>query len=240
MKIKDGVARSSTENVSVDDRSPPKTVTGDDRRTRSGKDFSFATFIASVKSRVVDVHRSSRPERRTAPVHRSASNACSNGFARSAPPSAGAVPKERAAPMTVDTMTTEAPSTELVVPVAPAPTPATEPTPEPEAVAVTEERPVKAPRKTAGKKTKTLELTLTVIGTADGEWRAELKQGTTFLARDLAVAAAAVSRAAKELHDDLSTPIDAVIEEARSQQAAKVAALEAELEAARRTLADLD
>ena len=81
---------------------------------------------------------------------------------------------------------------------------------------------------------------MTVTGTADGEWHAELKQGTTYLARNLAVAAAAVSRAAKELHQDLSTPIDAVIEEARSQQAAKVAALEAELEAARRTLADLD
>ena len=142
--------------------------------------------------------------------------------------------------MTADTMTAEASSTDIDTPDAPAPTlaPVTEP---PAPVTVSEDKPVKAPaRKAAGKKTKTLELTLTVTGTADGEWRAELKQGTTFLARDLAVAAAAVSRAAKELHDDLSTPIDAVIEEARSQQAAKVAALEAELEAARRTLADLD
>jgi hypothetical protein len=95
-------------------------------------------------------------------------------------------------------------------------------------------------KKTVGKKAKTLELTLTVTGTADGEWRAELKQGTTYLARNLAVAAAAVSRAAKELHEDLSNPIDAVIEEARSQQAARVAALEAELDAARKALADLD
>jgi hypothetical protein len=83
-------------------------------------------------------------------------------------------------------------------------------------------------------------LTLTVTGTADGEWRAELKQGGSFLARNLAVAAAAVSRAAKELHEDLAAPIDEVIEEARSQQAARVAVLEAELEAARRALADLD
>jgi tellurite resistance protein len=98
----------------------------------------------------------------------------------------------------------------------------------------------RAVRKSGGRKTKTLELTLTVTGTADGEWHAELKQGTTYLARNLAVAAAAVSRAAKELHEDLSTPIDAVIEEARSQQAARVAALEAELEAARKVLADLD
>lgn len=92
------------------------------------------------------------------------------------------------------------------------------------------------PKRAAGKRTKTLQLTLTVTGTADGEWHAELKQGSTHLVRDLAVAAAAVSRAAREL----STPIDAVIEEARSQQAAKVAALEAELEAARKALACLD
>jgi Family of unknown function (DUF6319) len=97
-----------------------------------------------------------------------------------------------------------------------------------------------AARKAAGRKAKTIELVLTVTGTADGEWRAELKQGSSYLARDLAVAAAAVSRAAKELHQDLATPIDSIIEEARVQQAAKVSALEAELEAARKVLADLD
>ncbi|WP_407666388.1 DUF6319 family protein [Mycobacterium pinniadriaticum] len=100
--------------------------------------------------------------------------------------------------------------------------------------------PAKAPAKKTAKKTKTLELTLTVTGTADGEWRADLKRGSTYVARDLAIAAAAVSRAAKELHEDLATPIDEVIEAARSEQAARVAALEAELEAARRALADLD
>ena len=102
------------------------------------------------------------------------------------------------------------------------------------------DEPAKAPAKKAGKKTKTLELTLTVTGTADGEWHAELKRGTTYVARNLTIAAAAVSRAAKELHADLATPIDEVIEEARSEQAARVAALEAELEAARKALADLD
>src|SRR5690606_1594252 len=94
----------------------------------------------------------------------------------------------------------------------------------PAADAPAEEKPKKAPAKRAAGKKKTVELILTVTGTADGDWRAELKQGTTFLARDIAVAAAAVSRAAKELHEDLYTPIDAIIEEARSQQAAKVAA----------------
>jgi hypothetical protein len=41
------------------------------------------------------------------------------------------------------------------------------------------------------------------------------------------------------LHEDLSNPIDEVIEESRSQQAARVAALEAELDAARKALADM-
>jgi hypothetical protein len=103
------------------------------------------------------------------------------------------------------------------------------------------EKPKRAPaKKAAPKKTKTLELTLTVTGTADGEWKAELKQGNSYIAKNLLVAAAAVSRAAKELHEDLSGPIDEVIDAAREQQAAKVAALEAELEAARKALAELD
>jgi hypothetical protein len=142
--------------------------------------------------------------------------------------------------MTVDTLAREAPSTDsdtpdVLVPSVESISPASTPAPD----ALEKPKKVQA-RKAAGKKTKTLELTLTVTGTADGEWRAELKQGTTYLARNLTVVAAAVSRAAKELHEDLSTPIDEVIEEARSQQAAKVAALEAELQAARKALADLD
>ena len=131
--------------------------------------------------------------------------------------------------MTVDTLPREAPSTDFDTPDIVVP---------PVESISAEPKKVRA-KKPAARKPKTLELTLTVTGTADGEWRAELKQGTSFLARNLAVAAAAVSRAAKELHDDLSTPIDELIEEARSQ-AAKVAALEAELEAARKALADLD
>jgi Family of unknown function (DUF6319) len=136
--------------------------------------------------------------------------------------------------MTVDTLAPEAPLTDSDTPDVLLPD-------APNAEPFGGEKPQKLPgNRVAGKKTKTLELTLTVTGTADGEWRAELKQGSTYLARNLAVAAAAVSRAAKELHQDLSTPINEVIEEARCQQAARVAALEAELEAARRALADLD
>jgi Family of unknown function (DUF6319) len=149
--------------------------------------------------------------------------------------------------MTTDTLPAEAPpadsdTPDVWIPSAASTSPGNTPAPDsPDAEASAEKKPTRAlSKKTVGKKSKTLELTLTVTGTADGEWRAELKQGTTYLARNLAVAAAAVSRAAKELHEDLSNPIDEVIEEARSQQAARVAALEAELQAARKALADLD
>jgi hypothetical protein len=165
------------------------------------------------------------------------------------PCTAGDIQEENATTMTVNTLTAEAPQANSDTPDAwghpaestsPGNTPAPD-APEASDAAASAEKPKKAPaKKAAGKKTKTLELTLTVTGTADGEWRAELKQGTSYLARNLAVAAAAVSRAAKELHEDLSIPIDEVIEEARSQQAAKVSVLEAELEAARKALADLD
>jgi len=121
------------------------------------------------------------------------------------------------------------------------------PAPEGETPAAAEEeapkpkrgRPKAAAASTA-KKTRTVELILTVTGTADGEWQAELKNGSKWVAKGLAIPAAAVSRAAKELHADLSAPIDEVINQARETQAAKVAALEAELEKAKAALAELD
>lgn len=100
-------------------------------------------------------------------------------------------------------------------------------------------RPKPTPASTA-KKTRTVELILTVTGTADGEWQAELKNGSKWVAKGLEIPAAAVSRAAKELHAELSGPIDEVINQAREAQAAKVAALEAELEKAKQALAELD
>jgi hypothetical protein len=95
------------------------------------------------------------------------------------------------------------------------------------------------PKGSTARTTRTIELTLTVTGTADGEWEAELKQGSTWLSRGLPVSAAAVSRAAQELHAELAEPIDAVIDAAREQRAARVAALEAEPEQARKALEEI-
>ncbi|WP_232663455.1 DUF6319 family protein [Pseudonocardia sp. TRM90224] len=96
------------------------------------------------------------------------------------------------------------------------------------------------PKGSTAKTTRTVELTLTVSGTADGDWQAELKQGSSWLTRGLPVSATAVSRAAQELSVEIAEPIDAVIGAAREHRAAKVAALEAELEQARKALAEID
>jgi hypothetical protein len=88
--------------------------------------------------------------------------------------------------------------------------------------------------------TRVVELCLTVSEGADGEWQAELKQGATWISRGLPVSAAAVLRAAHELHPELGDPIEAAIGAARESRAARVAALEAELEQARKALAELD
>jgi hypothetical protein len=96
------------------------------------------------------------------------------------------------------------------------------------------------PKGSTARTTRTIELALTVTGTADGDWQAELKQGGMWLSRGLPVSAAAVSRAVQELHVELAGPIDAVINAAREHRAARVAALEAELEQARKALAEVE
>ncbi|WP_053718269.1 DUF6319 family protein [Saccharothrix sp. NRRL B-16348] len=101
-----------------------------------------------------------------------------------------------------------------------------------------EAKPVKRPKSTA-KKTRTVELTLTVTGTADGEWQADLVHGTKRVVQGLAISAAAVSRAAKELHDDIAGGIDEVIETARAQHRTRMEELEAELAKVKAALAEL-
>lgn len=96
------------------------------------------------------------------------------------------------------------------------------------------------PKGTGARTTRTIELILTVSGNADGEWQADLKQGSTWLSRGLPVPAAAVSRAAAVLHAEIAGPIDSRIAEDREERTARVAALETELEQARKALAELD
>lgn len=95
-------------------------------------------------------------------------------------------------------------------------------------------------RKSTAKKTRTVELTLTVTGTADGEWQADLLHQGKRVVQALPVAAAAVSKAAAELNPEISETIEGVINEARQQHEAKLAELEAEVERVRKALAELE
>lgn len=105
--------------------------------------------------------------------------------------------------------------------------------------------PAEAPKKrgrkpgSTARKTRTVELTLTVTGTLDGEWQAELTQSGSRVLQGLSIPAAAVSRAAAELHEDISKAIESVLDAARQQHQARLAELEAELSKVKRALADL-
>ena len=107
------------------------------------------------------------------------------------------------------------------------------------------EQPAEAPRKRGRKpgstvrKTRTVELTLTVTGTADGEWQAELSHAGKRVLQGLTIPAVAVSRAAAELHEDISKAIETVLDTAREQHQARLAELEAELTKVRQALSEL-
>lgn len=95
------------------------------------------------------------------------------------------------------------------------------------------------PAGSTAKKTRTVELTLTVTGTAEGEWQAELTQAGKRVLQGLQIPAAAVARAATELHEDIAKAIDTVLDQARQQHRARMEELEAELEKVRSALAEL-
>jgi hypothetical protein len=108
--------------------------------------------------------------------------------------------------------------------------------------AVLEEAPKKKrgrPAASAARKTRTVELTLTVTGTAEGEWQAELTQAGKRVLQGLSIPAAAVARAATELHEDIAKAIDTVLDQARQQHQTRMAELEAELEKVKQALAGL-
>ncbi|TDD42785.1 DUF6319 family protein [Saccharopolyspora elongata] len=112
--------------------------------------------------------------------------------------------------------------------------------PETESAAEAAPKKPRARKQSTAKKTRTVELTLTVTGTADGEWQADLMHAGKRIVQALPVAAAAVSKAAAELHQDISDTIESVLNEARQQHEAKLAELEAEVERVRKALAELE
>ena len=94
------------------------------------------------------------------------------------------------------------------------------------------------PRKSAARG---VELVLTVTGTAEAtDWRAEVVHGGKRIIAALPVPASAVGAAAKDLHPDIAEAIDTVLSTAREHHRTRVEQLQAELEAARHALAELE
>lgn len=98
----------------------------------------------------------------------------------------------------------------------------------------------RARKASTARKTRSVELTLTVTGTPEGEWQAELIHSGKRVVQSLPVAASSVSKAAAELHQDISEAIESVLSQAREQHEAKLAELEAEVERVRKALAELE
>ncbi|MEV6390288.1 DUF6319 family protein [Nocardia xishanensis] len=95
------------------------------------------------------------------------------------------------------------------------------------------------PAKAAARKPKSAEVTVTLSGTADGEWTVEVVNGKKRSVRGLPVNSSAVAQAAKILHPEVAEVVSGVLEAARGAQRAKVEQLQAELEEARRLLEEL-
>ena len=96
------------------------------------------------------------------------------------------------------------------------------------------------PRKAAAGKSPGVELVLTVSGSGEAtEWTAEVSHGTKRVVKGLQIPATAVAAAAKDLHPDIAEAIETVLSAARDRQRSRVEALQAELQAAQRALAEL-
>ncbi|WP_227996163.1 DUF6319 family protein [Nocardia australiensis] len=99
--------------------------------------------------------------------------------------------------------------------------------------------PKPATKATAARKTKAPEVTVTLTGTADGEWSVDVISGKKRAVRGLPVASSAVAQAAKVLHPEVAEVVAGILEAAREVQEVKVAQLAAELEEAKRLLEEL-
>ncbi|MEV0245491.1 DUF6319 family protein [Nocardia sp. NPDC050712] len=110
---------------------------------------------------------------------------------------------------------------------------------ETEAKAAAKPAPAKAVKSTAVRKAKAPEVTVTLNGTADGEWTVEVINGKKRTIRGLPVQSSAVAQAAKILHPEVAEVVSGILDAARQVQEQKVAALQAELEQARRLLEEL-
>ncbi|MFQ6229374.1 DUF6319 family protein [Nocardia sp. NPDC002869] len=155
-----------------------------------------------------------------------------------APPASPPAPEKKEPPVTP--AVSPSPSAPSAAERKPAPTPAKS--------AAAESKPAAAPRTPAAakatkapaaRKAKTPEVTVTINGTADGEWTVDVTAGKKRTARAMPVTGTAVAQAAKLLPPEVSEVVDGLLDSVRGAQEAKVQQLQAELEQARKLLEEL-
>ncbi|MEU7631896.1 DUF6319 family protein [Nocardia sp. NPDC049220] len=130
-----------------------------------------------------------------------------------------------------------------VKPVAVKPAPSTETaTPAPPPVTPAPAKPARQAREknaTPVRKAKTPEVTVSLAGSADGEWTVDVRTDKKSTVRALPMSGAAVAQVAKLLPPQVAEVVGTAMESARAAQRTKVEQLQAELEQARRLLDEL-
>ncbi len=118
------------------------------------------------------------------------------------------------------------------------PNPAVSPAPAPAPKAETDQETAAAPAPAQqAARASSSRVTLTISGTANGGWTVQCAQGSAKRGAAVPVAADAVARAVQALgEENARAAVEAVLEHARREAAARVAALRAELEQAQQTL----
>ncbi|TQM31016.1 DUF6319 family protein [Nocardia bhagyanarayanae] len=163
--------------------------------------------------------------------------------AAAAPPSQPKSTTRKDSTVTQPSTTTSAPApTVSPAPVSPAPKPVAPVAETSGSGAAGAAKPATAPKPAkaaAARKAKAAEVTVTLSGTADGEWTVEVVNGKKRSVRGLPVNSSAVAQAAKILHPEVAEVVAGVLEAARGAQLAKVEQLQAELEEAKRLLDEL-
>jgi len=104
----------------------------------------------------------------------------------------------------------------------------------------TVEKPAKPKAKPSARRVRTpTDVTVTLHATPRGEWTVEVVVGSKRTIRARPIPAVTVLKAAKEFPDDVADAISAVLEAARDQHRERINLLQAELDAARRSLNEL-
>ncbi|WP_063063990.1 DUF6319 family protein [Nocardia violaceofusca] len=150
--------------------------------------------------------------------------------------------KDTAVSMSSSVTTPPAPPAPAAAPAAASKTPAPQPASDPKPAAKPAATPARTPREkpaAAARKSKAPEVTVTLAGTADGEWTVDVVHGKKRTIKGLSVPGASVAQAAKLLHPEVAEVVDSVLDAVRDSQRAKVEQLQAELEHARRLLDEL-